>query len=98
VITKVIFAPRFGQDLRLQTLYLESEGKPTWADRLVDEVAEIEKLLTAFPEAGQTDHLRGTRALRRVTLRCLPFFVWYEHQPRKKRVIVLHLLHQRQRR
>jgi plasmid stabilization system protein ParE len=95
---RVVFSEDFRADLRSQTRRLVADDKLDWAQRLIDEVALVARLLGASPRAGPVETTRSGRSIRRVVFRRLPFVVWYHFQESARTVVVLRLFHVRQRR
>lgn len=94
---KVVFTGDFRSDLQAQTRWLLSGERPEWAVRLVTEVELAAERLRQSPEAGPAMR-RGTREIRHLLLRKLPFVLWYHWQKRGRKVVVLRLFYVRQKR
>lgn len=95
---RVVFTDDFRRDLQVRTRRLIAEDRRDWADRLIEEVEAVARLLAAAPQAGAIEVQRGRRPIHRLVLRKLPFVVWYHPEERSGTVVVLRLFHVRQRR
>lgn len=89
------YANTFRTDFNAQAGYAIDRGEHDQAVRLTEDIVDLERLLTDFPEAGREIDRRGARALRKIKLRRCPFIVWYATDPRK--TVLARLFHARQR-
>jgi len=95
---RVVFTDDFRRDLEARTRRLLAEGRPDWADRLIEEIDAVATLLAVVPHAGPVEMQSDRRAIRRLVLRKLPFVIWYNWQGRSRTIVVLRLFHVRHRR
>ena len=51
-------------------------------DRLEEDLVSLTARLASFPELGRELMRERERSLRRIAVGRLPFFVWYESDPR----------------
>jgi len=95
---EAVFTDDFRADLRAQTRHLIEDDRPDWAERLIEDVELVGRLLASSPLAGAMEVERAGRSVRRLVLRKLPFVVWYHWPERSRKVVVLRLFHVRQSR
>ena len=95
---EVVFTDDFRADLLAQTRRLVAEEKVDWADRLIEEIESVARLLGSSPRAGLVETRRRGREIRRLVMRRLPFVVWYHLPAGSRKVVVLRLFHVRQKR
>ena len=78
MIRRVRFEAAFRRDLRAQLSYLlDNADDPSWIERLRSGIDEAVELVAGFPDVGSTEAVDGTRVLRRLILRRLPYVIWF---------------------
>lgn len=89
----------FDAAVAAQLLYLLDHGRADWIGRLRGELAELERVISAFPHLGRERDRDGTRVLRKLGLPKAPFSVWYAYDEAAPDVplTLLAFFHDRQR-
>jgi len=96
-VARVRHATDFTHALETILARLRSQEHASWLAMMRDDLAEIERLLTRFPDAGRVLATEGTFALRKLRLRRAPFYVWYVVDVARQEVTFVRLFHTRQR-
>ena len=92
------FGAAFLSDVRRQTEQLADAEEWTRLVRLLEDLATVADMLAEFPEVGRELTRESGRTMRRISVRRLPFFVWYRFDPRGEGTIRMsRLFHARQR-
>jgi len=89
--------PDFAADVRRQIAHAIQEGGVPWVVRLQEDLAEVERILAEFPQAGRELRLGRRATVRKLRLRRAPFVVWYQIGSRGKTLVLVRLFHVRQR-
>lgn len=93
-MSAVRYAATFWRDASAAIRYAIEQGEGHWATQLVDDIKELERLLTDFPDAGRELDRIAETSLRKMKLRRCPYFVWYTTDPHN--VVLARLFHARQ--
>jgi len=90
---RLVVTEAFARDVEAQLAWLAQQDLPAWQERLRARLDDARQLLLGAPFTGVAD---GS-GLRRLLLRELPFFLWYQPDEARRRVVWLRLFHVRQR-
>lgn len=88
------YAATFWRDANAEIRYAIEHGEERWSRQLAEDIVDVERLLTDFPDAGRELDRIGETTLRKMKLRRCPFLVWYTTDPQK--VVIARLFHVRQ--
>lgn len=78
---------------------LREVDRAEWFDLLARDIADLEQLISAFPQAGKLVATRAGRELRKKVLRRTPFVLFYDFEPGRRSgpVRLIWLVHQHAR-
>lgn len=91
---RVLRGATFHRDLHAQVNILVGRQDAEGVDRLSADLAALQDLLAAFPDAGRELAAIDRSTLRKLKLRRCPFVVWYLRE--QDRVTLTRLFHARQ--
>ncbi len=96
-MARVQHATDFTRALEATLVRLRGQGQASRIAMMRDDLGELERLLTRFPDAGRALATEGAFALRKLRLRRTPFYVWYVVDGPHDVVTFVRLFHTRQR-
>ena len=88
----------FVRDLEAQLAWIAEHGESGWATGLRDALDVAFEQLGDQPATGTIDVRRGTKTIRKLFLRVVPFVLWHAHDSSDASgsVLVLRLFHVKQ--
>jgi hypothetical protein len=96
---RVIRSEDFVASVEADLERLHAVDRVEWFDLLESDIADVERLIAAFPPAGRLVATRDNRELRKKVLRRTPYIVFYDFEPGRRAgpVRMIWLVHRRAR-
>jgi len=91
---RILRSQLFRRTLEVQLEFLVLHDDPEGIQRLREDLADLERVLASFPDAGRELAVHEGATLRKLKLRRCPFVVWYVRQ--KDGVTLARIYHARQ--